>query len=79
MQSFDQSLKAWSPTGVFRYENAVFIETSCGLTGGGVREVAELIRSLRPQLPVNGAVLVVGPADLTLADKRSRAFPYPST
>lgn len=50
-------------------EDAVFAETCFGLPDQSPRQVCELISSLRPQLPVNGIVLVVSPADLTLADQ----------
>lgn len=50
-------------------EDAVFVETTLGLPDQGPQQVCDLIRSLRPLLPVNGTVLVLCPADLTLADQ----------
>ncbi|BCH27609.1 type VI secretion protein IcmF/TssM N-terminal domain-containing protein [Mesorhizobium sp. L-8-3] len=47
----------------------MFVETSFGLPDQSVRAVCDLLRSLRPQLPLNGIVLVASPADLTLADQ----------
>lgn len=48
--------------------DAVFVEATAGQEGG-LADVAELLRSLRPALPINAVLLVVSPADLTLADK----------
>lgn len=50
-------------------EEAVFVETSFGLPDQSPRQVCDLLRSLRPQLPLNGIVLVASPADLTLSDQ----------
>jgi type VI protein secretion system component VasK len=46
---------------------AVFVETAWN-EGSEPRDVFELLRSLRPKLPVNATLLVLSPADLTLAD-----------
>lgn len=47
---------------------AVFIETTFGMEEAVTREVYDLLRSLRPKLPVNATLLTLSPADLTLAD-----------
>ncbi|MFC6486422.1 type VI secretion protein IcmF/TssM N-terminal domain-containing protein [Nitratireductor sp. GCM10026969] len=46
--------------------DAIFVEAA---TGAGARDVFELIRSVRPKLPLNGILLVISPADMTLADQ----------
>lgn len=48
--------------------DAIFVETTVG-AGESARDVFELVRAVRPQLPVNASLLVVSPADLTLADQ----------
>ena len=48
--------------------DAVFIETSLGQGNTPPLDVFDLLRSLRPKLPVNATLLVASPADLTLAD-----------
>lgn len=50
-------------------KEAIFVEAATGPADAGIREVLKLIRSVRPKLPLNGTLLVVSPADLTLADK----------
>lgn len=49
--------------------DAIFVEAAFGMPGDGAHEVFALLRSVRPQLPLNGVVLVVSPADLALADQ----------
>lgn len=48
---------------------AVFVEAGFGLPDQSLHEVGEVIAAIRPLQPVNGAILVFSPADLTLADQ----------
>lgn len=50
-------------------KEAVFVEASLGLPDRSLHEVCDVLRSLRPLQPVNGTILVLSPADLTLADQ----------
>jgi type VI protein secretion system component VasK len=50
-------------------QDAVFVEATSGLAEADMRDVVELLRSVRPKLPLNGTLLVISPADLTLADQ----------
>ena len=54
--------------------DAVFIESSAGAIDGQLSAVADLLRAVRSKLPLNGVVLVVSPADLTLADPTEQRF-----
>lgn len=49
--------------------SAVFIEISTGVTDMESSSAFELLRSIRAKLPLNASLLVVSPADLTLADQ----------
>lgn len=50
-------------------DDAIFVETSIGVPDRSPRQICEIIKSLRPSLPINGTVFVLSPADLTLADQ----------
>lgn len=50
-------------------KEAVFVEAALGSGGTAHRDLYELLRRLRPALPVNGVLLVASPADLALADQ----------
>ncbi len=50
-------------------EDAIFVETSIGAPDQGLRQTCEIVKSLRPSLPINGTVFVLSPTDLTLADQ----------
>lgn len=50
-------------------DDAIFVETSIGVPDRSPRQICEIIKSLRPALPINGTVFVLSPADLTLADQ----------
>lgn len=49
---------------------AIFVEMSSGT--GDDEAVLRMLRRFRPAQPVNGVILVVSPADLTLADTQER-------
>lgn len=50
-------------------DDAIFVETSIGVPDRSPRQICQIIKSLRPALPINGTVFVLSPADLTLADQ----------
>lgn len=49
-------------------QDAIFVETNFNGQGSS-QDVFDLIRSVRPRQPVSATLLVVGPADLALADE----------
>lgn len=50
--------------------DAIFVEVSAG--SGSDEAILRTLRRFRPASPVNGVILVVSPADLTLADAQER-------
>lgn len=49
-------------------DDAIFVEATIGAGHENTVRLVSLLRAVRPRLPLNGMLLVVSPADLTLTD-----------
>ncbi len=49
-------------------EGAIFVEATTGTGHENTVRVVSLLKAIRPRLPLNGMLLVLSPADLTLTD-----------